>query len=131
MRCAAATFSIGRAVIGAALVAAIAGCTDAATRIANDIDAGAATLRRSGATRLTVTHEPRSSPEGCLKGYYLQLSENSIMVVWCAEGGSFGTTSHLNSVVVPHTHRLTKQAGEPTLIDLEKLDNRIVVTAVR
>ena len=123
--------SICNAISGLTLITALAGCTDAATRIANDIEAGAAKLRRSGTTRLTVKHASARSPEGCAKGYYLQLSERSIMVVWCAEGGSYGTTYHLNSVEVPQTHRITKQAGEPTLIDLEKNNDRIVLTAVR
>jgi hypothetical protein len=126
-----AIIAIRNAIASVSLIATLAGCTDAATRIANDIEAGAAKLRSSGATRLTVKHAPERSPEGCVKGYYLQLSERSIMVVWCAEGGSYGTTYHLSSVEVPQTHRITKQAGEPTLIELEKNDDRIVVTAVR
>ena len=49
------------------LAVGLAGCdfmTDAATRIAYDLEREAAALRRSGEATRTFTHKPKASPEG-------------------------------------------------------------------
>ena len=46
------------------LATMLAGCTDGATRIANEIESGAAALRSSKATRYSVRHLPEASPGG-------------------------------------------------------------------
>ena len=95
----------GRAVLaGGALV--LAGCTDAATRIAYDLEAGAKSLRASPESRATI-------------------------VVKCDGHGLYYTTYHLNFVVVPATVGVRKAAGEPVLLQLEKRGGDIALTEVR
>ncbi len=127
----------GRAFLaGGALV--LAGCTDAATRIAYDVEAGAQALRSSADSRATVRHEPSRWPEGCEGGYALEIGRGASadpgkgsIVVRCAGRGLYYTTYHLNFVVVPATVSVRKQAGEPVLLHLEKRGGDIALTEVR
>jgi hypothetical protein len=54
-------------------------CTDAATRVAYDIEAGAKRFRKTPTVVATVEHSPKARPEGCPGGYTLQLSEESAL----------------------------------------------------
>ena len=127
----------GRALVaGGAL--ALAGCTDAATRIAYDIEAGAKALKTSTDSGTTVRHEPASWPDGCGDGYALEISRGASgdpgkgsIVVKCAGRGIFYTTYHLNFVVVPATVSVRKAAGEPVLLQLEKRAGDIVLVEIR
>ena len=56
---------------------ALAGCTDAATRIAYDIEAGAKALGSSTDSGTTVRHEPASWPDGCGDGYALEIGRGA------------------------------------------------------
>ncbi len=111
--------------------------TDGATRIANEIESGAATLKGSTAASYSVKHVPKPSPEGCAGPYKLQLSERSSLVICCkASGGSkvvssHTTTYHLNFVDVPQTYKVDKSAGEPCFIELEKQGGKIVVVGLK
>ena len=110
---------------------------DGATRIAYDIESGVAQFQRSDAITYSIKHSPEAMPDGCAGAYTLQLSEKSSLVIWCKNADGAGVTSshtttyHLRFVDVPRTYRLEKSAGEPTFIDLAKLNGRVVVTAVR
>jgi hypothetical protein len=109
--------------------AALAGCTDAATRVAYDIEAGA---KGSQAERSTIAHRPKSWPDGCGGDYTLQLSRESSLVVWCSsEESSYTTNYHLRFVEVPETFKVYKRAGEPVLIVLERHDGRVIVKDLR
>jgi hypothetical protein len=120
-----------------ALAALLGACTDGATRIAYDIEAGVEAFRSSNAARYTIRHVPERLPDGCGEAYTLQFSANSSLVIWCRQSSdgkvtsSHATTYHLRFVKVPKTFRLEKAAGEATLIDLAKSDGSIVVTGVR
>lgn len=115
----------------------VSACTDAATRVAYDLERGGKELRRSAAASLVVDHAPELTPEGCPGGYTLQLSEASALLVWCrdsAEGpatSSHTTTYHLNYVTVPETFRIEKGAGEHARIELTREDGDVVVTGLR
>jgi hypothetical protein len=115
----------------------LAACSDGATRIAYDIESGAAAFRSSAATSYSVKHVPEAYPEGCNGPYSVQFSAASILVIWCKDAagarivGSHGTTYHLRFVEVPRQLNLEKPAGEPLYIDLEKQANRIVVVDIR
>ena len=116
----------------------LAGCTDAATRIAYDIESGAQALRSSPESRATVRHEPSSWPEGCDSGYALEIGRGASadpakgsITVKCAGHGLYYTTYHLNFVVVPATVGARKQAGEPVLLLLEKRGGDIALTEIR
>ncbi len=93
-------------VAGLALTALLTACTDGATRIAYDIEAGAATFRNASATRYSIKHVPEGEPEGCGGPYKVQLSGRSALVIWCMDASSrvvasHTTTYHLNFVDVP------------------------------
>jgi hypothetical protein len=115
----------------------LSACTDAATRVAYDLERGARELRRSGAATSVVDHAPKETPEGCSAGYTLQLSEASALLVWCRDSvaapatSSHTTTYHLNYVTVPETFRIEKGAGEHALIELTREDGDVVVTGLR
>jgi hypothetical protein len=112
-------------------------CTDAATRIANDLESGAKALRRSSAQSSTVDHAPKVEPEGCPGGYKIQLTKDSALVVWCEDSpdgpsvGSHTTTYHLNYVTVPETLSIFKRAGEHLELELQKRGDSAAVVAVR
>jgi len=59
-------------------------CTDAATRVAYDLEAGAKRLQATSAPRFIVDHTPKTEPEGCPGSYTLQLSQASALLVWCS-----------------------------------------------
>jgi hypothetical protein len=115
----------------------LSACTDAATRVAYDLERGAKELRRSAAASLVVDHAPELTPEGCPGGYTLQLSEASALLVWCKDSvegpatSSHITTYHLNYVTVPQTFSIHKGAGEHALIELTREEGEIVVTGLR
>ena len=125
---------------GAALLAVailLAGCTDAATRIAYDLEKGAGALRRSSDATHCVEHAPKRLPEGCGEAYAVQFSASSSLVIWCKDAGngkvtsSHSTTYHLRFVKVPRTLNIEKSAGERLSIELEKRGTEIIVVNVR
>jgi hypothetical protein len=116
---------------------ALVACTDAATRVAYDIEAGAKKLRGSAAATLTVDHAPEATPEGCPGGYTLQLSKASALLVWCQDAigapsaSSHTTTYHLNYVIVPETLVIHKERGEHVLLELTKQGDAVAVLGLR
>jgi len=100
--------------------------TDSATRAAYDLRDAAARLQSSSAQTYTLVHRPKPKPEGCEHDYKIQVSQQSIMVMWCKSASgdstiaSHGTTHHLNYVDVPETTILDKRAGEPVTFELQK-----------
>jgi hypothetical protein len=112
-------------------------CTDAATRVAYDIEAGAKRFRKAPTVVATVEHSPKARPEGCPGGYTLQLSEESALLVWCQDSiagpsvSSHTTTYHLNYVDIPRTLIVHKGRGQHVWLDLAKDGDRIVVTGLR
>ena len=48
----------------AALAMVLSACTDGATRIAYDIEAGIGAFRRSGAASYSIKHAPEAEPDG-------------------------------------------------------------------
>lgn len=125
-----------RRAIALALLACTVACTDAATRVAYDLESGAKRLRASSEQSLTVDHAPAQKPEGCSRGYTLQLSEAAGLLVWCQDSlhgpssSSHITTYHLNYVKVPQTFIIHKGPGEHAYIELTKHGNDIDVTAL-
>lgn len=128
-----------------ALLVLGAGCTDAATRLANDITSGAAELRRSGQREATIVHRPRPSPEGCSSSSEIVLRKGvrgpdplSLLSVGCVGspnyeslGYDYFTTTHLNAVHVPSELRILKASVDPVMVTLRQDAESINVIGLR
>jgi hypothetical protein len=125
-----------------ALLAALllAGCsmdwTDAATRLAADLDSGSRRVGKSDGERATVVHRTPSKEGECMRKYTVQIDEAGAIIIWCyGETGevvsSHSTSSHNRSVVTPRTFILDKGAGEPLTIELERQGGRVLIADVR
>ena len=131
--------------IGAALF--LGGCvliTDAATRLANELKDGAATLRSSNQDRLEIVHKPLSFPEG-VHGPYEVVFQQSVNCTQCGslwvhdldtnnpefKPGGGSTSYHRNFVIVPQELKIRKPKGQPLVIVLRKAGDAIEVEALR
>lgn len=123
-----------------AVCATMAGCgdflTDAATRIAYDIEAGASRLGRESGARYAIVHRTPSKAGQCVGPYMIQIDKVGALVIWCKDEAGRTVSSHSTSyhgrlVDTPRTWILEKRAGSPLTIDLERRDGRAVVTDVR
>src|SRR5512140_3168167 len=86
---------------GASILSALllGGClTDAATRLAYDIEAGAGRVGRAEGASYTLVHRVPSSAGECAGPYRVQLDKVGAIVVWCkdAAGDTIGS-SHSTS----------------------------------
>ena len=122
------------AVIAAVLVM---GCdsflTDAATRLAYDLEAGARSLRAESATELVFDHKSKSWPEGCKGDYNVTLQAGGSLLVGCVGepnytqlGYSYSTTYHRRFVRVPRELRVAHSPAEATRITLRKGNGDII-----
>ena len=102
--------------------------TDAATRLAYDLKAGAAKLRWSDQQELEVEHRPARFPYGVHGDHEIILNavdparprSGSLGVI--GEGTRSGTSYHLNFVTVPKELRIHKKRDEVTYLTLRKTD---------
>lgn len=116
----------------------LSGCdlfTDAATRIAYDIESATKELGHEG-DRYTLYHAVPSRRGECDGPYKVQFDEVGALIVWCKdEAGevvaSPGTSYHRRFVDTPETYILDKAAGETLVVELERRDGRAVIVDVR
>ncbi len=101
--------------------------TDAATRLAYDLEAGAKTLNKSAEKELEVEHRPLSFPEGTSGDYWIWLQAvqsddpvSGTLAVGTVGGNRYGTSYHLNFMTVSKELRIRKASGEPTYFLLRK-----------
>ena len=121
------------------LLAVTTGCdlfTDAATRLAYDLEAGAGRLGRQAGASTSVRHSTPSKSGDCAGPYKVQLDKVGALIVWCygAAGetvSSHSTTYHARLVDTPKTYLLDKAAGAPLTITLERRGGRALITDVR
>lgn len=119
--------------------AAMIGCgtsTDAATRLAYDIEAGANQLGSEDSAQYSIQHHTPSKPGQCTGSYKLQLDHVGAMIIWCKDAAgetvsSHSTSSHARFVDTPQTFLLDKAAGTTLTIDLERRGGRAVISDVR
>ena len=117
-------------------LAVAAGCdafTDAATRIAYDIEAGVGHLGKEAGARYSIQHHTPSKPGECVGPYTVQLDKVGALVIWCKDGAgktvsSHSTSYHARFVDTPKTYILEKPAGSTLTIDIERRGSRAVVT---
>ena len=121
------------------LLAVNAGCgipTDAATRLASDIEAGESRLGREGGASYSIQHHTPSKPGECIGPYTVQLDKVGALIVWCKDDSgktvsSHSTSYHARFIDTPQTYVLEKPAGSTLTIDIERRGSRAVVTDVR
>jgi hypothetical protein len=117
----------------------ISGCgafTDAATRIAYDIEAGAGKLGKEEGARYSIQHKTPSAAGQCTGPYSLQIDKVGALIIWCKDESGKTVSSHSTSyfarfVDTPQTWILDKPAGSILTIDIERRGNRAVITEVR
>jgi hypothetical protein len=118
---------------------AAAGCdgwTDAATRLAFDIEAGTGRLGAQNGAKYSIRHNTPSKAGECTGPYRVQVDKVGALVIWCKDASGRTVSSHSTSyhgryVDTPRTYILEKPAGEALIIDLERRNGRAVVTDVR
>jgi hypothetical protein len=123
------------------LVTLLAGCvpgflTDAATRIAYDIEAGAGRLGGSEGSRVTINHATPSKSGECEGPYKLQVDKVGMLVIWCLDAAGKTVSSHTTSyfarfVDTPQTWILDKPSRAPLVIEIERRNGRATVADVR
>ncbi len=117
-------------------LALAAGCnafTDAATRLAYDIEAGAGRLGKEAGARYSIQHRTPSKSGECTGPYTVQLDKVGALVIWCKDEtgktvSSHTTSYHARIVDTPRTYILDKPAGSILTIDIERRGNRAAIT---
>lgn len=109
--------------------------TDAATRLAHDLEDAAKALRHEGDT-VTLRHETPSRRGECEGPYTVQLDRVGALVIWCRDEqgevvASPGTSYHGRFVTTPETYYLEKSAGDTLVIELEQRGGEVVIVEVR
>jgi hypothetical protein len=118
-------------------LATLTGCvTDAATRLAYDIEAGDGRLGKETGARYSIVHKTPSKSGQCVGPYQVQLDKVGALIIWCKDAAgrtvsSHSTSYHARFVDTPQTYILEKPAGTPLTIDIERRAGRALVTDVR
>ncbi len=114
---------------------ALAGCdflTDAATRVAYDIEAATLVMRAKKLDRYEFTHRPKESPDGVTGEFELTIHESGEDAYQgVIDIGRYHTSYHNRFVIVPRTLSIKKQAGESCVLVLERRNDRIELTELR
>jgi len=119
--------------------AALAACgigTDAATRLASDIESGAGRLGSAPGAHYTIHHATPSRSGECTGPYKVQLDKVGAIVIWCKDDAgntvsSHSTSYHARFVDTPSTFIVDKPARSTLEIDLERRGGRAVIADVR
>lgn len=116
----------------------LAGClTDAATRIAYDLESGAKRVGPAEGARFTVEHGTPSKRGECEGRYTAQFDKVGAIIVWCkdADGvnvvSSHSTSYHGRFVDTPRTYILDKNPRETLVIELQRRGGRVVIADAR
>jgi hypothetical protein len=116
----------------------LSGCfTDAATRLAFDIEAAAGRVGRSEGSQYTLVHRTPSKSGECVGPYKVQLDHVGAIVIWCKDAtadktvSSHSTSYHGRFVDTPETRILDKPAADPLVIELERRGGRVVIASVK
>ncbi len=116
----------------------LGGCvTDAATRLAYDLEAATSRIGRTDGDKYSLVHRAPSKAGECVGPYRVQLDKVGAIIVWCKDAAgdktvsSHSTSYHARFVAIPETRIVDKTAGEALVIDLERRDGRVVISSVR
>jgi hypothetical protein len=125
-------------VLGLFLLVGLTGCdfTDAATRLAHDLEREAKTLRATGEATRAFTHNPKSAPDGVTGPYTVTFKAGPLGKGFL--GFSKGSTEvwhhtsyHLRFVEVPRDLKIRKVEGEGFVVVLSRKGDAIEVTDLR
>jgi hypothetical protein len=111
------------------------GFTDAATRIAYDIEVSVAHLGTQEGSTYTIRHMTSSKSRECTGPFKVQFDKVGALIIWCkdASGGSVSshsTSYHGRFVDTDRTFIVDKPAGSVLLIQIERKQGRAVITNV-
>ena len=113
----------------------LTGCfTDAATRLAYDIETAARRVGHPENSRFTLAHHTPSRKGECDNQYKVQLDKAGALIIWCQSGkngqasSSHSTSYHSRFVATPQTRILEKNAGETLFIELERQNGKVVIS---
>jgi hypothetical protein len=116
----------------------LVGCvTDAATRLAYDLEAAVGRLGREDGATYTLRHRVPSKSGECVGPYRVQLDKVGAIIIWCKDAfgdktvSSHSTSYHRRFVVTPETHILDKPASEALIIELQRRGGQAVVASVQ
>jgi hypothetical protein len=117
---------------------AIAGCgnfTDAATRLASDLEAGSKQLGNTEGATYSVVHRTPSKVGECAGPYKVQIDAVGALIIWCYDASgntvsSHSTSYHASFVKTPQTYLMEMSAGSTLTIDLERRNGQAVIVAV-
>ncbi len=117
----------------------VTGCdvaTDPATRLAFDLEAGTGSLGREAGATYSIQHNQPSKSGECVGPYKVQLDKVGALIIWCNDASgntvsSHSTSYHARFVDTPQTYILEKPASTALTIDLERRNDRAVITNVR
>ena len=119
--------------------AALFGCsgfTDAATRLAFDLEAGVKRLGREEGASYTLQHVTPSKAGECSGPFRVQFDRVGALIIWCKDDRGETLTSHSTSyhsrfVETTLTFIVDKPAGSPLLVHLERRNGRPHIVDVR
>jgi len=113
----------------------LTGCfTDAATRLAYEIETAAGRVGHPENSRFTLAHHTPSRKGECDNRYTVQLDKAGALIIWCKDEknnqtlSSHSTSYHSRFVATPHTRILEKNAGETLFIELERQNGKVVIS---
>lgn len=117
---------------------ALSGCwTDAATRLAYDLEAAAGRVGPAEGSTYALVHHTPSSVGECDGPYRVQVDKVGAIIVWCrdvhgaATISSHSTSYHSRFVATPETYIVDKRAREDLVVLLERRDGRVIISSVR
>ena len=110
--------------------------TDPATRLAYEVEVGTGRLGREAGATYSIQHNTPSKSGECIGPYKVQFDKVGALIIWCNDAtgntvSSHSTSYHARFVDTPQTYILEKPAGTALTIDLERRNDRAVITNVR
>lgn len=110
--------------------------TDAATRIAYDIEAGAGKLGKEEGARHSIRHKTPSASGQCTGPYKVQFDKVGALIIWCKDDSGKTVSSHSTSyaarfVDTPQTWMVDKPSSSTLTIEIERQGSRAVIVKVQ
>jgi len=109
--------------------------TDAATRIAYDIESGAKRLGENEGSSFAIQHVTPSRPGECIGPYKVHFDKVGLVVIWCKDStgqdiSRHSTSYHRRFVDTAMNYTVVKPAGAILQIHLERRNGRAIIAKV-